>query len=416
MGVAVYTKEVCPVEINGIKCGQKFDTKNGLRCPAHGIQAQKLFIQVTGIKDKKSTRIRIYTDSEGKPLGLHNVVELKQRINRDMDRGVFDSRNYLPKDKKRLTWKNYVKGYLKELKRRTEIPPGEDGWLSLGALRSFKKIQRLYLIPHFGDYELSEVTDLSVIKFIRYLKKWSDPKESSSDSMKHQCISGINHMLAYAVTERDIPPLTFRMPKVTQSKKNITTLSPEQQADIIRFVSTRNAQLILLWAVKTGRRIGEYRAMKIRDVDTNKMEYVVRDAFDEEVDKPFPKVSKTAGAVFPMDEEMVAIYKEATKDRICRPMDYVFLNSQGRHFLHTSLSTVFDKARKKAGYNIALNEFGRHSWATQRIEAGWSFDQVAQFLLNTGVMVEQKYANVTKATRAAILKLHEKPIKKTGGN
>jgi integrase len=164
----------------------------------------------------------------------------------------------------------------------------------------------------------------------------------------------------------------------------------------------------MTWAMLTGRRVNEYRAMRVCDVSLTNREYKVVGTFDQEVWKPFPKVKGRAGAAFPMDDEMVAVVREALEGRVYGPQDYVFINpSTGRAYTHKSLGCAFEKARKRVGIDITMNEFGRHSWATQKLAEGWSFSEVAIFLLDAVATVENNYANVTKATRRAVLTLKQ---------
>ncbi|VAX15667.1 hypothetical protein MNBD_NITROSPINAE01-1728 [hydrothermal vent metagenome] len=105
----------------------------------------------------------------------------------------------------------------------------------------------------------------------------------------------------------------------------------------------------------------------------------------------------------------MVILKKALKDRIYGPDDYLLINPKnGSFYNYNEIGKIFMRARKKAEYNVELNEFGRHSWATQRLSEGWSYDQVAAFLLNTAAVVEKNYTNVNVAVRKSIISLHEK--------
>ncbi len=103
---------------------------------------------------------------------------------------------------------------------------------------------------------------------------------------------------------------------------------------------------------------------------------------------------------------MIKIMREALNGRVYGPNDYVFINPEtGGPYTHNSIGKAFDKAKRRAGLDITMNEFGRHSWATQKLSEGWSYTDIAMFLLDTVVTVERNYANVTKATRKAVLEL-----------
>ena len=114
--------------------------------------------------------------------------------------------------------------------------------------------------------------------------------------------------------------------------------------------------------------------------------------------------SATGGAAIPMDHEdvyLVDIFRKAIGGRAGLD-DFVFINSNtGRGYKAVTLNSIFRDAREKAGFlTITANEFGRHSFATRKIEEGWSFDHVSVFLLNSPEVVRKRYANVTRALYA----------------
>lgn len=223
---------------------------------------------------------------------------------------------------------------------------------------------------------------------------------------ERECLDTLFNFL-FAVEEEDIPKGLVDFPRLEKPTKVITTLDQNQQKEIIDGLPDKHMP-ILRWASLTGCRVNEYRAMLVKDINFAKGEYCVAGAFDKEERKPFPKVGNTTGAVLPLDEDMVAVLKEALADRVYGPEEYVFLN-KGKYYTMNALGKIFLKARKKAGYyKVGLNEFGRHSWATQRLSEGWSFSQVAMFLLNSATVVEKRYANVTRATRQAVIELHKR--------
>ena len=251
--------------------------------------------------------------------------------------------------------------------------------------------------------------DLKIVKkFLNNLKSVSTGDEAS-DTIKKKARDGLRHFLNYAVSEGDIPPLSFEWPELETADPVIQYLDPEDQELIIAAAPAEHRP-ILKWLVKTGRRINEARAMKVRDVIFSKSEYVVINAFDMENLKDVPKEKKTAGAVFPLDDEHIAIIMESLsfKDGIYGPDDFVFSNPRtGGQYTMNSLLKVFYRIRKKAGFpSITLKGFGRQSFATQRLNEGWSYAEVGLFLLNTAQVVKDRYAVVTKAARVAVINFH----------
>lgn len=400
MNVRVYTKEHCGA------CGKGYDAE--MRCPEHrGVRPQKVFLSITGVKGFPDNRQKIYVYPDTKAaLTLVNFMALKRQIEMEIGAGVYDPRKYDPRQTDRLRYRNYATYYLGDLNRRTEKKQGSDGWLSLSGRDDYEQYQRLYLIPYFGSTSLRDIGRLHVKNFLENMRSVKSG-EPAGDTLKLKARDALRHMMNYAVEQEDIRPLAFEFPEVTRGKKVIQTLTQADQHLIIGAVQKRS-QPIFRWLQATGRRVNEARALRFRDVDFRAKEYAVNGAFDQETYKPLLKVGATTGTVFPLDDGLAAIVGQALAGRMYGPDDYVFSNPHsGEHYTHRALNNLYDRARKKVGFgHVELNEFGRHSWATQRITEGWSYDQVAMFLLNSPQVVAQRYANVTIATRMAVIDLH----------
>jgi integrase len=370
------------------------------------------------VKGQPHGRVRLYTDKQGQPLYAKTVLTFKSEVERDILDEKFNPLDYLTAERNRLRWDHYARDvYLPALRVRTQKTPGDSAWLSQSAFDDYEKYQRNYLIPLFGEYPLRDLTR-KIIKDAVERAISVKTREPATETSKRKIVDCLRHMLNFAVNEEDIPPLRFEVPTVAGKKKVIIkTLSRDQQMEILDEIPEKYRP-IFTWATLTGRRINEYRAMKRRDIDFSQAEYVVRGSFDKEIYKSIIKVKEKVGALFPLSESMVAVLKEALADREVGPDDYVFINpNKGKEFSHDDLTKILIRAiqrltekRRAEGiaidYHVTLNEFARHSWATQRIDDGWSFEQVSAFLLNSPQVVASNYANITKGTRQKILDLH----------
>lgn len=404
--VHIYSTEKCP------SCGHTFKYNNGFTC-CHGAKPRKVLIQVTGIGDHPRHRIILYCDPSGLPLEPLRANHLKQSIEDEIALGHFNWRNYAGRTRKNLIWKNYAKRiYLHKLESRTKRLKNQEAWLAQSSYIEFEKYQRLYLIPHLGKYNLSQITYHLLQEIVDELL---DTKGTyASYTIKRKFIDGARHMLNFAFRRGDIKSIP-QFPLIKRLDPTITTLVEAQQKEIIGKIHECHHP-IFTWLTLSGRRINEARAMKISDINFPKAEYRVLDSYDVETEKPFPKVRDRAGSILPLDDGIgnkLTFLKEIVDDRIS---GHVFINPNClKPYTHNALRHIFDDARTAAGYDITLNEFGRHSWATQRLSEGWTYDQVAMFLLNTAAVVEERYANVNVAVRRAVVELHQTKKKKKKG-
>ena len=126
--------------------------------------------------------------------------------------------------------------------------------------------------------------------------------------------------------------------------------------------------------------------------------------------KALLKNKEFTGAEFPMEPEVEKIFRDALKGRAYGPSDYVFVNPRtGRPWTHCALDRVYKKAATKAGYpKVTLEMFGRHSWVTKKLNEGWTYTKISTWTLNTVAVLEAFYANVTKATRVAIIEMKKR--------
>ncbi len=393
--------ERCPVE----GCKTSFSEKNAFACPVHNTFAFKVYIDVTGRKLEKG-RFRIYHAPDGTALQLVSAIALKQQIAEQIKTNTFSPKRYQQAGQI-LKFKNYKRQYLEKMRERARRPQGSDGWLSLSSLEDIEKYHRNYL-HIFDDCFMQDITKNTVKNYLDGLKNQSG--ELASNTIKRKIVNHLSHLLHWGHDQEDINKVPD-LPAVKKDTRNINVLKQEQQNEVIDRVPKIHRP-ILKWAKETGRRVNEYRAMKVRDMSFKRGEYYIGGAFDKEVYKPFPKVKEKGHVAFPLSHELKAILKEVLKDRVYSPEDYVFINSEsGKPYTQSVLDKIFTKARKKAGYKVTLNEFGRHSFAVQLLESGATYTQVAVALNNTAQVVEKNYSKWNVAEKAKIINMRNKKAK-----
>lgn len=390
MKVSVRSNEKCR------DCDAVFNEGNSFYCKTHDRHAQKVYIEITGLKDTPTGRIKIYSDLQGFPLHKATCFGLKSRIIQEIENKTFSLKRYLPRNKKFLLFENYAKKYLDDIYRRAKLQKGVDGWITSGYEADVEWAFRCHLVPFFGEFDIDSINSGLVEDFKNSLKV--------ADKTKQNIIAILSNLFTWAKRREDILSIPI-MPRIRYIPSKKKGLMEDGQSEIMKYISKEH-KLIFQWAIETGRRINEYRAMKVKDVDWKGDIYRIGGAFDREHYKEFPKNPLKKGEEFPLTEELKKILRGALKDRICNPEDFIFLN-RGKAYTGNALRHIFIKARKKAGYTVTLNEFGRHSMGLQLRQAGASYSDIADILGNTVEVAKNNYSHCESARKAKILELRE---------
>ncbi len=433
MKIRIRTKETCKITAGGKRCGRPFNVGNAFTCPVHPhAHPVKGFLDITGLDGPHGPRQKLYSDRQARPLyfgpnGAANhgsIGMLKSEILDSLARGTFDIRSFMPKEKNKFLWRNYYeKDYLPALEKRTAHPHDSKDWLSMAAFDELLAYQERYLLPYFGAHELVEITRPIVDKFLLNLVG-VDSGVIASDTIKAKSLAGIIHMINHAMRYEGLAYVAIDLPKIDRkrsARKIIRPLTFADQLTLLTAIEKRH-QPLFIWLFLTGRHINEVRAQKIGEVDLVNMNYKVVGAFDVskkgEFYKPHPKVKRAAHTSLPVQDEdplrvelMVSALRSAMGARIGAG-DWVFVNPNhrdGRPYTHRAVAGIFDKARKETGINTTLQDASRHSWATQKLNAGWDFHQIGLFLLDDAATVKNFYADVTPYTRAKVIEMHTKP-------
>ena len=394
MRVVVRSKERC------LDCGLLFTEANQFTCREHRRAAERVFLDITG----KGNRNKIYSDVNGDPLHRLNVFSIKDRIKKEIEKKTFDIKRYLPRDKNKYLFANYKQAFKDRMKWRTELPHGNDDWLSQSA---YKEVRQA-VDSHFEYFDEMDIIDIrrSVIQ------DWLDTHPGSR-STKKKMVGVLRQLLRWAHEREDLLVLP-KFPEIKAVYKKKRGVDRQGQDTILGFIPEEH-QPIFEWAMETGRRINEYRATKIRDIDFKRGVYRIGGAFDiDESYKPFPKVEDHAEREFPLTDRLIEILARVgiTREAILarNPDDWVFVNPtarrEGGHYMARSLFWIFASARKKAKMpGVTLNEFARHSMAYQLINSGAGMDQVAMVLDNTPDVAARNYAHLEARTIAKVLKM-----------
>ncbi len=117
-------------------------------------------------------------------------------------------------------------------------------------------------------------------------------------------------------------------------------------------------------ARKTGRRLGEYYDVKVKDVDYDRRIMMTK------VLKRKQKIVKEAI----LDDELVHLIKRYVLQNKLKLEDYLF-----RKVSYRQISNKIKTYSKKAGiqHNVTFHNF-RHSFVTELVKTGWEYPKIAK--------------------------------------
>jgi len=379
-------------------CGLIYKEENKFHCENHDRWARRVFVSITGLKDHKDGRERIFSDNNDIPLSIEVAINLKNEIVDSIKDNTFTIKRYLPRSRQTFLFKNYKKEYLMKMEWRTKRLFDDPEWMSLNHLKGIKNAFK----NHFNYFDSFEIQNIKK----KHIKDYFDSLECNRNC-KRRLISYLKHFLRWALSREDLMKVPT-MPKIKLQRKKKKGLYQNAQFEILQYIPESDKP-IFEFLIETGRRINEARAIRFRDLKEKERIYRIGGAFDMERYKPFPKVEDHAEEEFPITNTLLDILKRAAKDRNYGADDFVFINRIGSHYKDTGLRKIFNRARKKAGYNsITLNCFGRHSKGLQLKMAGASDEDIASILGNTPEIVRQTYTHIEAGGKAKILNLLDK--------
>lgn len=376
-------------------CGARFTPDGHYNCEEHGTYPRKVYIDcsITG-----GERFYIRKDVDGDPLSLDKARRLLERMEADAYHARTEKeakrlilRKYSPRDKKRHGFESVRDAYLDDCKRRVER-----GELTRGRFMNLRS-QLARNFSYFDGMDVAEITSGVIQDYYDAL--------DLSDVMRQVCVNVLIQMLHWAQA-RELIQIAPQKPKTkVLERADKTWLRRDQQEEILSHVPDEHRP-ILEFLAGFGWRPAEARALKVRDVKFAEGVIIQRGSFDAGVYKPFVKRKEKTGAAYPLEPVKESIQK-ALAGRVYGPDDFVFSpDGSGRHYNSYRLTAVYNAAAEAAGYgHVALNEFGRHSMASQIINGGGSVQDAADQLNNTSGVVRATYGKISAAKRGRVIRL-----------
>lgn len=234
----------------------------------------------------------------------------------------------------------------------------------------------LHLLQLIGSKNVKELNSKKLKDYFLYCVNELQMKERKMNGK-------INAIKFYFEQVLHQPKMFFDIPR---PKKPLTLPKMLSKTDIKKiFNVTKNQKhlLILKLSYGMGLRVSEVVALKISDIDSERMQVHIQGAKgkkDRYVNLPY--------TILNLLREYYKAY---------RPKEWLFEGQYGGHYSTRSVQAVFKRAMQKAGIHKKIGIHGlRHSYATHLLESGADLRFIQELLGHHNIKTTQIYTHVSK--------------------
>ena len=255
-----------------------------------------------------------------------------------------------------------------------------------------KRMMEKVLIPFFGKTDIRDITS----QMIDSLHKTMEDKGNSTKYIKSVLAELKACLRWYRKSLKEMPE--FKPIRIQD--KEIKWLTYDQQEKVFEFIPEKYKR-IFTFLRTYGTRLNEACGLQKDDLKFERGYLTIQNIFDDGGRLvPFTK-TKTL-KVLPIIQELTDLFK-ADSDS-----PFVF-SREGKPYTPKSLNRIWKRASKKANKKYktpVLNPYNslRHSWATQRLNEGFSLDEISHVLGHTTTTMSKRYAKYETKKLAGVIR------------
>jgi len=371
----IRTLQKCP------NCKGSFH-KDALICPSCQTRPTRYFIDLWHLGE----HIRIYSDPYGFPLdSLARTEQLLSTIRHQIGAGKFDPKEYVAKELKNLQFEFYALEWLKRL--QADVNQNQ---ISRAYFKEMKRYTRNYFTPFFGRTNIRDIRDGHILDFKRQL-----PEHLAAKTIAN-ILGGLHKLMAEGKDRKDIAAIP-KFPKVPKRNPDTKWLTWEEQEQVLANCREPYRTLFLL-CMKHGCRIGEARALKWDCVNLKgKGVVTIKASMDLGAWKPYTKEGDIRK--LPLNSQVKAALMALPRSLT----GFVFVNQAGRPLSDTRVRVAWMEGAAKASVTVNAYQGTRHSFATQKLLAGYSERMVMEATGHKTISAFRRYGKmVTEALRDMI--------------
>jgi len=230
-------------------------------------------------------------------------------------------------------------------------------------------------INFYRDTEITDITDEMIVDFLRYLVN----ERNISGSYQNQSINSIKFYYERVLNgQRKI----YTIDRPRKEKYLPEVLSEEEVVKILNATENLKHKAILMTIYSAGLRVSELINLRIKDIDSNRMQIRVEQAKGKK-----DRYTLLGNSTLDILRKYVAEYK---------PKVWLFEGVKGEKYSTSSIQANLKLSVDKAGIKKRITVHTlRHSFATHLLEAGTDIRYIQSLLGHSSGKTTEIYTHIT---------------------
>lgn len=230
-------------------------------------------------------------------------------------------------------------------------------------------------INHYRNLELPDITEGMIIDFLRHLV--IDRKTSAS--YQNQAINAIKFYYEKVLGQ---PRKVYQVERPIKEKSLPVVLSQAEVGDLLNATENIKHRAILMLSYSAGLRVSELTNMRIKDVDSDRMQL--------RIEQSKGKKDRYSILSVRLLEQLRRYFKEY------RPKEWLFEGMTGEQYSTRSIQAIMKASASKAGIKKKVSVHTlRHSFATHLLEQGTDLRYIQDLLGHESSKTTEIYTHVT---------------------
>jgi len=361
MAGKIRTDELCP------KCKGKFeDTGKILECPEHLTTPSRYYLDLHyKAPKKKGIRLKIRRDRSGKYIDSYARAKFESaRIAMEIEEKKFDPTCYSGQNYKKYIFNNFIQYWLKYT-LKTLAPSSQV---------KRKQIINKHLMPHFKGWDIRDIKKIDLVQYLELLEPYSENYQNKIISELHKAL--------FDAHEWELLEKMPKFPKTKHGQPEPKWITEDEQKKVLQFIRPKD-KLIFQFLMLTGCRVGEARALMWDCIDFEKRIIAIKRTYSDTVIKEGTKTDQNRD--LPMSQGLYSLL-----NGLPRSLGHVFISPWTGKPYTEHISTTWKNSARKAGIDLPLKNCTRHSFGSQRLNNGYSYEEIGAILGHTNIRTTQK--------------------------